>query len=41
MNRGAGKGAGGGEKNLGALRRPFGCGTSEADADKRNPNPKL
>jgi len=37
MDRGSGKSAGGGEKNLGALRRPFGCDTSETDADKRKP----
>jgi hypothetical protein len=40
MDRGAGKGAGRGEKNLGALRRPFGYDTSETDAGKRKPHPQ-
>jgi hypothetical protein len=40
MDRGAGKGAGGGEKNLGALRRPFGYDTSETDARRRKPHPQ-
>ncbi len=38
MDRRAGKSARGGEKNLGALRRLFGCDTSEADAGKRKPH---
>ncbi len=38
MDRGARKSAGRGEKNLGALRRPFGYDTSEADAGKRKPH---
>jgi hypothetical protein len=33
--------AGGSEESLSALRRPLVCSTVEADADKRDPNPKL